>query len=182
MWHDAPMGWERLLTSLVSDLAWPLLVGVALVMFRVQIKKAISRLTDRVAGAVDRMKDIAASGYGLEVKATLEATAGDLVRSNVDTGVVLEPLEGLSERVTDAGSSSPTIGAEVAERLRRAINEDERRRRAEVEDVIKSAVMWGFALARDADFASSRPDLVIEWGPDGVPRINGAWAVTPDHD
>jgi len=96
--HNERMNWLEFFSTLIGDLVWPVVVVIALVIFRGTISSAIAKLLAKTSGklAVAGIATAEWNGNSEEVEEAMPDVAGELDRASITLGptdIHYEPVE-----------------------------------------------------------------------------------------
>ena len=138
----------------IAAIKWPVTVLLLAALATVVLKG--SPRTRRSMGEWLGQRNLRLSLGGQEIEATLAETQGRM-------GVAAETDSQLAgDSTTDTASDQPSADASTPQSVEAA-------RRAAVEDLMRSAALLGWQMARNG--GASPPDVAVHWGPDGRPVI-----------
>ena len=154
------MTWWRLVLDYINGLKWVGLIALVVIVFR-----------SKISALIDRIKTADLTAGGLNVKLDLAGQRmADLAQglARPDDDRLSEFDDGPVPTAPDGGRKAAPLSQERMSELARVLLE--RRRRAEIEDLITDAVGYGWDAAKTG-FFESRPYPLFEWTEDGKPRI-----------
>jgi hypothetical protein len=136
------MGWQQLVSNLVSSLIWPVVVFVlASFVFR----KRVGDLLNRVAGLIDRIKKLTVGPAAFELAEVSR-------QAQVVLGPPMDPKATAQEFVRSAhggGTKRFASHEDVVETfVREKLQDDEGPRRAEVERLVNLSMRAGWTLGK----------------------------------